>query len=81
MSCDRERPKSLFAVVDLYQGRGVGGALMRHLTIIARAAGLERFAAELPAENRAMLRTFEQSRLPMTTKREAELVHVTLRLT
>jgi GNAT superfamily N-acetyltransferase len=39
-----------FVVVDEYQGRGVGGALMRHLTAIARAAGLERFIAEVLVE-------------------------------
>jgi GNAT superfamily N-acetyltransferase len=31
-----------FVVVDQYQGRGVGGALMRHITAIARAAELEK---------------------------------------
>ena len=29
-----------FAVVDRYQGQGIGAALLRHLTAIARAAGL-----------------------------------------
>ena len=30
-----------FAVVDEYQGQGIGAALMRHLTVIAREAGLQ----------------------------------------
>jgi RimJ/RimL family protein N-acetyltransferase len=69
-----------FAVVDEYQGRGVGGALMRHLTAIARAAGLQRLIAEVLAENIPMLRLFERSGLRMNTKREAEVLHVTLQL-
>ena len=69
-----------FVVVDQYQGRGVGGALMRHITTIARAAELEKLIAEVLAENRPMLRLFENSGLRMSTKREAEILHVTLRL-
>jgi GNAT superfamily N-acetyltransferase len=69
-----------FAVVDQYQGHGVGGALMRHLIAIARAAELEILVAEVLAENRSMLRLFEKSGFPMSTKREADAVHVTLRL-
>jgi RimJ/RimL family protein N-acetyltransferase len=69
-----------FVVVDQYQGRGVGGALMRHLAAIARAAGLERFIAELLVENRAMLRLFEKSGLPVSTKREDGVLHVALRV-
>jgi GNAT superfamily N-acetyltransferase len=68
------------AVVDEYQGHGVGGALMRHLAAIARAAGLECLIAEVLAENLSMLRLFEQSGLRMSTKREADVLHVTLPL-
>ena len=69
-----------FAVVDQYQGQGIGKALMRHLATIAQAAGLKRLSAEVLAENVPMLRLFEQSGLPMSTKREADVLHVTLRL-
>jgi RimJ/RimL family protein N-acetyltransferase len=69
-----------FAVVDEYQGRGVGGALMRHLTAIARAAGLERFIAEVLVENLPMLRLFEKSGLQMSTKRESGVAYVSLQL-
>src|ERR1700688_3322310 len=40
-----------FAIVDEYQGQGVGGALMRHLTAVARDAGLKALIAEVLAEN------------------------------
>jgi RimJ/RimL family protein N-acetyltransferase len=68
------------AIVDHYQGRGIGTALIRHLVAIARAAGLKRLIAEVLAENLPMLRVFEQSGLAIRTKREAELRHVTLEL-
>ena len=69
-----------FAVVDEYQGRGIGKSLMRHLLAIARAAGLKRLIAEVLVENLPMLRVFEQSGLTMSTKQEAGLRHVTLEL-
>jgi ribosomal protein S18 acetylase RimI-like enzyme len=59
-----------FAVVDQYQGHGIGKALMRHLAAIAQAAGLKRLSAEVLAENLPMLRLFEQSGLRMRTKRK-----------
>jgi len=68
------------AIVDHYQGCGIGTALIRHLVAIARAAGLKRLIAEVLAENLPMLRVFEQSGLAISTKREAELRHVTLEL-
>jgi ribosomal protein S18 acetylase RimI-like enzyme len=69
-----------FAAVDEYQGRGIGRALMRHLTTIARAAGLQTLIAEVLPENTQMLQLFKTSGLRLSTKREAQVVHVTLRL-
>ena len=69
-----------FAVVDEYQGRGIGGALMRHLTSIARAAGLRSFIAEVLPENSPMLQLFKRSGLPLSKRREGQVVHVTIGL-
>ena len=69
-----------FVVVDDYQGQGIGSALLRHLAILARNAGLKEFAAEVLPENIPMLKTFEKSGLKMSTKREAGTVHVALEL-
>lgn len=77
------RPKQAelaFMVVDLYQGRGVGAALMRHLAIVARAAGIQELIAEVLPENLAMLKVFERSGFNMELTREPEVVHVALRL-
>jgi len=69
-----------FAVTDQYQGQGIGAALLRHLTVIARDAALKEFTAEVLPENVPMLKVFEKSGLKMTTKRESGVVHATLRL-
>jgi GNAT superfamily N-acetyltransferase len=69
-----------FAVVDDWQGLGLGTLLMRHLTAIARRAGLREFVAEVLADNEPMLRVFEQSGLPLVTRRDGAVVHVTLKL-
>ena len=69
-----------FAVVDRYQGQGIGAALLRHLTAIARAAGLKELIAEVLPENTAMLKVFEKSGLHVSTRREPRVVHVALAL-
>ena len=69
-----------FVVIDDYQKQGIGAALLRHLAILGRAAGLKEFTAEVLPENFPMLKTFEKSGLKMGTKREVGTVHVTLEL-
>jgi GNAT superfamily N-acetyltransferase len=67
-----------FAIVDAYQGLGIGSALMRHLATLGRKAGLREFIAEVLSENVPMLNVFERSGLTMNTRREGPVVHVTL---
>ena len=69
-----------FAVIDRYQGQGIGTALMRRLAEIARAAGLRELIAEILPENIPMLKVFEKSGLRLSTKREAQVVHAVLEL-
>jgi RimJ/RimL family protein N-acetyltransferase len=69
-----------FTVVDKYQGRGLGAALLRHLAVIARQAGLHEMVAYVLPDNRAMLRVFEKSGLKYTARREADSVYVKLGL-
>jgi GNAT superfamily N-acetyltransferase len=68
------------AVIDDYQGLGVGAALVRHLVALSRAAGLKELIADVLPENMPMLKVFERCGLPMSTTREADVVHVVLRL-
>ncbi len=70
-----------FSVADDWQGRGLGGRLMEHLIAIARQQGLRQLVAEVLSENTPMLAVFRKSGLPMTTRREAGVVHATLALT
>jgi GNAT superfamily N-acetyltransferase len=67
-----------FAIVDEYQGQGVGTALMRNLAAIASQAGLKELTAEALASNGAVLKVFERSGLHMSTRRDGPVVHVTL---
>jgi GNAT superfamily N-acetyltransferase len=69
-----------FVVIDEYQGHGIGAALLRHLTLIARARGLCALFAEVLSENRPMLRLFEKCELPMSVTRDPEVIHNTLQL-
>ena len=69
-----------FAVVDQYQGYGIGAVLMRHITAIARNAGLEELIAEVLPDNAPMLKVFEKCGLRTSTTREPGVVHVTLHL-
>jgi RimJ/RimL family protein N-acetyltransferase len=57
---DPTAAEAAVAVADAWQGRGVGGALLRRLARRAREEGVERFSATLLVENRAMLALFER---------------------
>ncbi len=69
-----------FAIIDEYQGQGIGGALLRHLVALAREAGLKELIAEVLPKNRQMLKVFEKSNLKTDNKRDGGVIHVTLRL-
>jgi GNAT superfamily N-acetyltransferase len=69
-----------FAVVDDYQGKGIGAALLWHLALLARQAGLKEFSAEVLADNVPMLKVLERSGLKFSSKRSADVVHASLQL-
>ncbi len=69
-----------FTVVDKYQGRGIGAALLHHLAIIARQGGLRELVAYVLPDNRAMLKVFEKSGLKYSATREAGSIYVKLGL-
>ena len=70
-----------FAVVDEYQGQGIGAALMRHLAGIAREAGLKELTAEVLPDNISMLRVFEKSGLRLRPCRQLSQKSTQIRAT
>lgn len=68
------------AVIDEYQGLGIGTALVRSLIAIARAAGLETLVAHVLSENAAMLNIFKSCGLPLEMHGDREVMHLTLAL-
>jgi GNAT superfamily N-acetyltransferase len=69
-----------FAVVDDYQGQGIGAVLLRHLAALARQAGVKEFTAEVLPDNTPMLKVFERSGLKFTSRRSADGVHAVMQL-
>jgi GNAT superfamily N-acetyltransferase len=69
-----------FAVEEDFQRRGIASWLLRELADLARAQGIERFEAEVLSENTPMLDVFRRSSLPMRTRHDHGVVHVTLLL-
>jgi RimJ/RimL family protein N-acetyltransferase len=75
-----DRAEVAFTVGDGYQGRGVGTLLLRHLILLAVRVGIRYFEADVLADNRAMLRVFEQSGAGWSELARDRMIHVTLDL-
>jgi RimJ/RimL family protein N-acetyltransferase len=69
-----------FVVVDAYQGKGIGTALMRHLFAIARDAGLKELTAEVLPENAAMLKVFKGFGFRARAGGDPQVRHLALQL-
>jgi acetyl coenzyme A synthetase (ADP forming)-like protein len=69
-----------FVVADEYQRRGIGTRLLEQLAERAAAVGIERFVAEVLAENSQMLHVFEAVGFESTRKLESGTVEVEFRI-
>ncbi len=69
-----------FTVEEDYHGRGIARRILHHLGMIARDQGIARFEAEVLPRNKAMLRVFKSSGLPMASHLDDGTVRVTLKL-
>jgi len=69
-----------FAVDDPHQRLGIATHLIASLIALARDAALRELTAEVLPENVAMLKVFERCGLPVRTRRERGVVHVTMAL-
>jgi RimJ/RimL family protein N-acetyltransferase len=74
------RAELAFVVVDDYQGRGIGTALLRHLITIARRAGLSELTAEVLSENAAMLKLFNRVGFRAQAGGDSQVRHLALQL-
>lgn len=70
------RAEVAFAVLDAYQGRGIGTLLLTHLALIAREGGVEEFEAEVLADNRQMLEVFAHSGFERGSLFESGVLHL-----
>ena len=67
-----------FAVLDEYQGHGIGTLLLKHLATIAHKNGITRFAADVLGSNHQMLEVFANSGFQVHDSYEPGVVHVSL---
>ncbi len=72
------RAEVAFAVLDEYQGRGIGTLLLEHLSRIARAAAITEFEADVLAGNRKMLDVLGESGFPVKRSMEHGVIHLSL---
>lgn len=69
-----------FIVRDDWQGKGLGRILFERLAEIAKSRGIQRFTAEVLAENQAMIRVFRHGGFPMKSNQSAGVIHVEIDL-
>jgi acetate---CoA ligase (ADP-forming) len=71
------RAEVAFAILDAYQGRGIGALLLQHLAALARTRGITEFEADVLGENNRMLEMFARSGFRVTRSLEHGVFHVT----
>ena len=73
---DPTRAEVAFAILDGFQGRGIGTLLLEHLSLIADANGVAEFEADVLGENRQMLEVFAHSGFESDRSMESGVVHL-----
>jgi RimJ/RimL family protein N-acetyltransferase len=74
------RAELAFMVVDQYQARGVGAAILRHLVAIARESHLRELTADVLSDNLSMLKILERAGFRPAAARERGTKQLTLQL-
>ena len=69
-----------FVVIDSCQGQGIGALLTRHLTGLARAAGLKELVADVLPGNVAMRKVLGKFGFRTARSMDPQVVHLTLPL-
>ena len=70
----RNEAEAAFMVDDDHQGEGIATLMLEHLAAIARSNGIERFTAEVLADNRAMLAVFAKAGWPLQRRFDSGVV-------
>ena len=70
------RAEVAFAILDGFQGRGIGTLLLEHLRLIADANGVTEFEADVLGENRQMLEVFAHSGFEARNSPDSGVVHL-----
>ena len=73
---DPTRAEVAFAILDGFQGRGIGTLLLEHLSRIADANGVAEFEADVLGENRQMLEVFAHSGFESSRSLDSGVVHL-----
>ncbi|HVA69185.1 MAG TPA: GNAT family N-acetyltransferase [Candidatus Binataceae bacterium] len=76
MRMDKTRAEVAFAVLDEYQGRGIGTLLLEAMLGIARAAGITEFQADVLGDNNRMLEVFARMGFRVRRAIESGVVHL-----
>ena len=70
----RNEAEAAFMVADDHQHEGIATLMLEHLAAIARSNGIERFTAEVLADNRPMLAVFAKAGWPLQRRFESGVV-------
>ena len=70
----RSEAEAAFMVDDAHQGEGVATLMLEHLAAIARSNGIDRFTAEVLADNRPMLAVFAKAGWPLQRRFDSGVV-------
>ena len=70
----RDDADAAFIVDDRHHGKGIATLLLEHLAALARSNGIDRFTAEVLADNRPMLAVFSRAGWPVERHFESGVV-------
>jgi GNAT superfamily N-acetyltransferase len=73
---DPHRAEVAFAVLDDYQGHGIGTILLEHLALIARNSGITELEAIVLGDNRKMLEVFAHSGFKIRSRLDSGVVNL-----
>jgi acyl-CoA synthetase (NDP forming)/RimJ/RimL family protein N-acetyltransferase len=76
----RDDADSAFMVDDALHGKGIATLMLEHLAAIARSNGIQRFTAEVLADNRPMLAVFARAGWPMERHFESGVIDLSFEI-